>query len=62
MTKEKKETLDAAILADLRNPKLLHVEIALRNKVGLNRIAALATKHGLNRKRGPKPHQPAGEV
>ncbi len=55
MTKEEKEALDAAIIADLRNPKLLHVEIAIRNKVGLSRVGALAVANGLRRKRGPNP-------
>jgi len=63
MTKEKKEALDAVIVADLHNSALLHVEIAIRHKVGLNRICNLAKKYGLTRKRGPKPrNKPAGEV
>jgi hypothetical protein len=57
---EKKEALDAAILADIQNPDLLYIEIALRHHVAVNRIAALATKHKLNRKRGPKPQRKVG--
>lgn len=55
MTNEQKDALEAAILADLRNPELLYVEIAVRQKAGLNRICNLAKKHGLTRKRGLKP-------
>ncbi len=46
---------DAAIIADLRNPDLLHVEIAVRNRVGINRINRLAVANGLTRKRGKRP-------
>lgn len=57
MTKEKKAALDAAILRDLADPSLLHIRIALRNRVGLNRIAALAVANGLTRRREPKPRK-----
>jgi hypothetical protein len=55
MTKEQKQDLEAAILADLRNPHLLYIEIAARYRVGLNRVIALTKTHGLTRKRGRKP-------
>jgi uncharacterized protein YdbL (DUF1318 family) len=54
---EKKELLDAAIVADIQNPDLMYREIALRHHVAMNRIAALATKHYLNRRRGLKPRK-----
>lgn len=49
-----KDALDAAILEDLRRG-LLHVEIAVRHKVGTSRVYQLAILHDLRRPRGPKP-------
>lgn len=51
---EKKDILDAAIVEDLRHG-LLHVEIAVRRKVGTNRVYQLAILNDLRRPRGPKP-------
>jgi hypothetical protein len=55
---EKSKALDAAIVVDIQNPDLGYLEIAIRHHVAVNRIATLATKHGLNRKRGKKPTKP----
>ena len=56
MTKEqKKQSVDEAILADLQDPSLIYIAIALRHKVAVPRVCKLATAHNLNRKRGPKP-------
>lgn len=55
MTKEQKELLETALVADLQNPALRHIDIAVSRKIGLNFINCVAKKNGLGRKRGPRP-------
>jgi len=58
MKKEQKQALDEAILADIHDPTLSYIVIAVKHKVGQTRVHQLATAHNLNRKRGPKPRLP----
>lgn len=53
--KELNALLESAIVADLHDPNLTVYDICSRHKVGNNRIAAIAEKHGLTRKRGRVP-------
>ena len=55
MKKELRQALDEAILADLHDPTLTYIVIAVKHKVGQTRVHQLATAHNLNRKRGAKP-------
>ena len=52
MNAEEKHTLEQAILADLRDPRLTYIVIAYRHQVGTNRVQELAKLHNLTRKRG----------
>jgi len=52
MTPEQKQKLEEAILADLRDPSLTHMMIAIKHRVGTVRVQELGKKHGLQRKRG----------
>jgi predicted adenine nucleotide alpha hydrolase (AANH) superfamily ATPase len=55
MTKaESKQTVEAGILADLRDPRMTYLEIAYRNKVGYNRVVRISKEHNLTRVRGRK--------
>jgi hypothetical protein len=62
MTKEQKELLETAIVADLHNPALRHIDIAISRKIGLNFINRIAKNNGLGRKRGPRPTVAKSEV
>lgn len=55
MNHAQKIALEARIVADLQNPKLLYTQIALAHKVGIKRVYQLAQKYSLTRKRGRKP-------
>jgi hypothetical protein len=55
MTPVQKQALEQAIVADLRNPDLTYLVIAVRNHVGYNLVAGYAQKHRLTRPRGRKP-------
>ena len=54
MTKEEKNTLEEAIVADLRDPSLTYLQVAVRFGVGINRVIALSKQNGLTRPRGKK--------
>ena len=54
MTKEKKQALEAAIVADLCNPRLTYLHVAYMHKVGYATVVALSKKHSLTRTRGRK--------
>jgi hypothetical protein len=53
--KKKSEQIVAAVTADLHNPNMSYMLIALKHKVGLSFVNRVAKVVGLTRPRGPRP-------
>jgi hypothetical protein len=51
--KKKNDQVIAAVTADLRNPSMGYMLIALKHKVGLSFVNQAAKSAGLRRQRGP---------
>jgi hypothetical protein len=62
MTKEQKRASEAAIVADLANPRLTYLHIAYTHKVGYATVVAVSKKHSLTRTRGRKKSNPLSVV
>lgn len=52
--KKIREQVAAAILADLLNPSMTYMLIAVKHRVGLSFVNQVAKAAGLSRPRGPK--------
>ena len=50
--KPEKKALDAAIVAELRDPSITYTQVAVHFGVGLNRVLALSKQNNLTRPRG----------
>ena len=54
MTQDEIQAKEAAIVADLSNPKLTYYHVAANHSISLTTVIALAKKHGKTRPRGRK--------
>jgi hypothetical protein len=63
LTRKQRSELEAAVLADLQDPNLGYLTVALRRQCSVSFVCTVAKRHSITRTRGVKPKsKPASEV